>query len=119
MPIMILQEHLFYISVVAEILNIISYICLLKGINISNGYNIALLLYNIFYFSYVVFIILFIRGKFRRCGISIFFATILSSILLSNRYIFCILNSLICLGIMIFYHRYLFLIMKEIMLKRE
>lgn len=109
-----LQEQLFYISVVTELFNLFSFVFIFLNIQLDRGFGLGLGIYNGIYFGYMIFIILITRGKFRECGFIILVLSCLKGLIWKDMIIVNVLDSLICLGVLFYYHRYLFAILNEI-----
>ena len=108
------QEQMYYASVVAEVTNIFYYICTLLNITLPYGFNIAMSIFNLAYGFYMIFIIVFIRGEFRRSSFIIIALSILKELLWKNNPIISIVDSIICLGILMVYHRFIYGAIAEI-----
>lgn len=103
-----LQEQMYYASIVAEIANIVYCLCTLFNITLPYGFNIAMTIFNFIYGFYMIFIIIFIRGKFRKSGFIITILAILKELLWKDNPIISMIDSIICLGILIIYHRFIY-----------
>ena len=102
------QEQMYYASVVAEVTNIFYYICTIFNITLPYGFHIAMSIFNLAYGFYMVFIIAFIRGEFRRSGFIIIALAILKDIFWKSNPVISIIDSIVCLGILIIYHRFIY-----------
>lgn len=108
------QEQMYYASVVAEVTNIFYYICTVFNITLPYGFYIAMSIFNLAYGFYMVFIIAFTRGEFRRSGFIIIALAILKELLWKSNPIISIIDSIMCLGVLIVYHRFIYGAISEI-----
>lgn len=108
------QEQMYYISVVAELLNISYFLGLIFNVEMPNGFNISYLLFNGLYGIYMILIILFTRGSFRFSALFIFFMGILRSNFWKGIPILCILDSIVCIVVLVINHKFIYEILKEV-----
>lgn len=109
-----MQENLYYISVVAELANIFYYLSVLLGFDLPYGYAYGVSLFNAIYACYIFFIIILTQGKFKICAYIILTLSILKSYLWGDIPIISIVDSVVCIGILIYYHQFIYVIIKEI-----
>lgn len=109
-----IQEQLYYVSVVAEIVNILYYLSIIFGISLPHGFSYGLLLFNAIYSIYMFLVIFFTRGKFKTSAFMIITLAILKSFIWESIPIISIIDSLICIGILIYYHQFLYVAIEQI-----
>lgn len=109
-----IQEQFFYISVVAEIANIIYFVTRIMEIELLYGFHFAKTVFNVVYLFYMLYILFNIGGKFKISSIAILSLSLSRHFFYVNNYLLSIIDSVICLIVLIFSHYFLYLIMEEI-----
>lgn len=107
-------EQLYYISFVAEITNIVYYLSIIFNIVLPRGFNVGMSIFNFIYFLYIIFIVIFIRGKFRKTGFIILSLAILKELFWKNNPVVSIIDSIICIVVLILYHRFIYDVYKKV-----
>lgn len=100
---MILDE-IYYFSIATEIANIVSYIGAIYDVNFPKAFFKGLSIYNGVYGMYILLIALFTRTNYRKCGIFIMIMSILRNFLWKNNPILCIIDSIICMALLIVFN---------------
>lgn len=114
-----IHEELYYISFVAEITNIIYYLSMIFDIVLPKGFSIGMAIFNFIYLVYVAFIVIFIRGKFRKSGFIILSLTILKKLFWKDNLVISIIDSIVCIIVLILYHRFIYDFYKQIENERK
>lgn len=109
-----IHEQLYYVSIVAELANIFYFVSIILGIDLPHGFNIGLQIYNLIYAAYMLFIIFFTEGLFKRCAFIILTLAIFKDLIWGKIPIISIIDSLVCIGVLAYYHQFLYAIMEKI-----
>ena len=102
------QEQFYYISVVAEIFNISYILGTIYNISFSGPFMEILSFFNFLYLIYIFLIIFTTKGKFKRLGFIISALALLSAFVFKENIYYSLIDSLICIFALIYYHRFIY-----------
>jgi hypothetical protein len=106
-------EHMGYISIAAEIANIVMYLGMLFNIELSRGFFVGSGIYNFVYAFYTVFILLYRNNICRIFAAIILLFGVFKELYWSENAVISIVDSLVCLVLLILIDRFNEKIKKE------
>lgn len=106
--------HFYYISVVAEILNILFFISESMSRTVPEGFMTAMMIMNFIYTIFIVGVLLFTRGQYVNSAAMIVVLSIIQNVFFQGDFAALIVISVINIGILIYYNEKMIRFLSEI-----
>lgn len=111
---LLIQERFYYLSVVAEIMNISYALSLILELNLPPGFQTILIVLNFIYAGYMLLVMFGTKGTFKRVSYAIITLSVLNHLFWNGNPIFSIIDSILCIGLLVYYHKFMYAIFRDL-----